>query len=166
MNARRLLVCFVFAIAALAAATVIITDNAHGEGGAVDGAGRQGRFAFDVTKISHNDHVALRGSFRFSIAVEGHSVSVSLRELGSLTVTENVAAFGGPAVLRVQDGTEVHEYRGMLRARAVSNRHPEEAGEPDRIAVSFLPAVQTDPSFTFEGNVTTGDIAVTTTKSY
>jgi len=166
MNVRRLLVCFVLALAALAAATVITTSNAHGEGRAVNGDGHFGEFHFDVTKVSHNDHSEMRGSFNFAMTTGDGSVRVGIAHLEHMDVTDNVATFSGPGVLRVQRHDGVHEFRGSVAVIATSNRHPNEIGDPDSISVRFVPAVQSDPTFSFDGHVTAGDIAVTTTKSY
>jgi hypothetical protein len=156
------------AMFAFAAATVITTSNAHGEGRAVDGDGHRATFHFDTTRVAHNDHAAIRGSFQFTAqgATDSDSMRVSLEHVTHMSVVDNVATFGGDGSLRVQHGHDVHTYRGSVSVVATSNTHPGEGGSPDTIAVNFLPAVQTDPSFSFTGNVTAGDIAVTTTLSY
>jgi hypothetical protein len=166
VKARNLAICVFSILCALAAATVIITSNVHGEGRAVNGDGRVGYFFMDVTKVSHNDNSSVRGSFRFNSAVESRSVAISMPLPDEAAFNENVSNFAGPAVLRIQVGTEVHEYRGRVHVTATSNRHLNEAGDPDAIEVNFLPAVQDNPQFHFAGHLTGGDIAVTTTRSY
>lgn len=166
MNYRRLLVFFVLALAALAAATVITTSNAHGAGRAVNHDGHFGEFHFDATKVSHNDHSEVRGSFSFGMVTGDGSVRVTVLHVDHMGVTENVATFSGQGVYRVQTHDGVHEFHGAVTVIATSNRHLNEAGDPDSLSVRFVPAVQTDPSFAFDGTVTAGDIAVTTTNSY
>jgi hypothetical protein len=166
MNVRRLLVCFGLTLAALAAATVITTDNVHGEGRAVNHDGHSAEFHCDVTKVSHNDHSEVRGNFNFAMPAGDHrNVRLTVPHVDHLTVTDNVATFSGPGVLRME-GPGTHEFRGAVNVIATSNRHPHEDGDPDQISVRFVPTNSGDPSFAFDGTVTTGDIAVTTTKSY
>jgi hypothetical protein len=167
LKVRKLAICFLLALFAFAAATVITTSNVHGEGRAVNGEGRLAQVFMDVTKVAHNDHSASRGSFRFTSPGENHtSAGINMPMVGEAGFAENVATFAGPAVLRMADGSVVHEYHGRVAVIATSNRHRDEIGDPDMITINFVPAVQSDPSFRFEGNLTAGDIAVTTTKSY
>jgi hypothetical protein len=167
MNARRFIVCFALALAAFAVATVITTDTATGEGKAVNHDGQFAEFVFAAGKVTHNDHTEKHGTFRFVMRTGDHAEArLTLRSLATFNVTENVATFGGPGTLRVQTGGQAHEYEGTIAVIASSNRHRGEVGEPDRIVVRFVPAVQSNPDLSFEGNLTTGDIAVTTTKSY
>ncbi len=168
MRFKNLLVCLLVSLFALAAATVIQTDNAQGTGRAVSGDGHRAYFTFNATKVSHNSSSHISGTFDLLVpgADANHSTRVHVDPVTTMNVVTNTARFGGDGILRIQDGTNLHYYHGSVVVYAISNRHPGEAGDPDRIAVHFVPATAGDPTFGFEGNVTDGDIAVTTNLSY
>lgn len=168
MFARKLMVCLLLAVFAFAAATVITTNNVHGTGRAVDHAGHRAYFSISATKTTHDAHSSLQGTFELNMpgATSADSTVVHLNSLEVLNVVDNAATLAGPGVLRVQHGTELHYFQGRVYVVAISNRHVGEAGPPDTISVHFAPAHAGDPTFAFEGSVTDGDIAVTTTLSY
>jgi len=168
MKLRNILVCLLIGIFAIASATVIVTSNAHGVGRAVNADGHNASFTFDATKVTHNTELSVRGTFTFTVpgATSTDSTVVYLSPVQHMDFATNTAGFGGDGILRIQHGTSLHYYHGSVRVYATSNRHPGEAGDPDTIAVFFVPAVQTDPTFSFSGHVTDGDIAITTTNSY
>lgn len=167
MKARNVLIGLFLAVFAFAAATVITTNNVHGEGVALDANGHRGLFQMDVTQVARGDHSEMRGAFTFRMPGDHNTgAAVVMPHVGTVSFVANVATFGGDAVLRVVSGDGTHEFRGTVTVVATSNRHPHEAGDPDSLVVNFVPAVQGNPTLSFTGNVSSGDIAVTTTLSY
>jgi hypothetical protein len=79
--------------------------------------------------------------------------------------TTNAVQLSGPATLRVASTTGVQTYPGTATANLVSNRHPDEDGNPDTLEVQFVPT-DAGPNFTFSGTVTAGDIRISQTDSY
>ncbi len=162
------MVCFVLAAFAIASATLITTLRINGSGRVVDNDGHRAYFTVEAVKTTHNADTSQRAVMDFTKPGESttESTRVHLNSAEYINIVENVGQIAGPGVLRVQHGTELHYYTGRVYFIGTSNRHPGETGLPDRIVVRFFPAVTTDPTFVFEGSLTDGDVAVTTTLSY
>lgn len=94
----------------------------------------------------------------------GMSLSMNVANY-SAGATPNAVEIGGPAVLRVVSTTGIQQYPGTATANLVSNRHPNETGDPDTIEVHFVPG-NTGPNFDFAGAVMSGDILIRQTDSY
>jgi hypothetical protein len=168
MHQRKLMVGFLLAVFAIASATLITTVRINGTGRLADAAGHFGYFTVDANKITHDGISSLRGTFDFYVPGPNSldNLRVHLNTVEGMNVTENKGAIGGPGVLRIQRGTEVHYYFGRVYFLATSNRHLGEAGPLDAGAVHFFPNVITDPSYHLEGVVTDGDVEVSTNLSY
>jgi hypothetical protein len=78
----------------------------------------------------------------------------------------NAAQLTGPSTLRVTSPSGSNDYPGTTTATLVSNRHPDEMGNPDTLDVHFVPTHSGDPTLDFTGNVTQGDITISETDSY
>src|SRR5579862_5731046 len=153
MKVRNLLACGFLGLFALAAATVITTNTAQGTGRASNADGRVVTFAFTATQVIHNANNHVQGTFDSSQpgATSTDSIKLHINSVTVMTVSANTAGFGGDAILRVQQGTELHYYHGQGRVYPTSNRHIGEAGDPDTIAIHFVPTTSGDPTYDFTG---------------
>lgn len=153
--------------AAVAAATFALAGAyvlyAEGRGKARTSDGRVGGFQFNVRKGVNGDVVRKVGTLTLECndprAIG--NVRIYMRELRELTVDGNLARFTGPGSIRfkTQSG-QVIERAGIVTASARDNRKPTGPVEPrDRITVHFQ-ASETDLTYSFEGNVFDGDLAV------
>ena len=168
MKFRNTLVCLATCAFAIASASVITTNLVHGIGRAADASGNRAQFALDAGQISHNSDMRVTGDIQFEMpgATAVGNTFVTMPRATAMSVLENVATFSGPGVLRVVMHGSTAQYRGTVTVVATSNRHPDEAGSPDTLSVSFAPTNAGDPTFSYTGDLTSGDIAVSTTVSY
>ena len=167
MKSRLLMACLFLAAFTLAFATLITTLRVNGSGRAVDASGRYAYFTVDCKKVIHDGASTLQGTFDLNMPLSTtDSIRVHLNTLQFMNIFENHGSMAGPGVLRIQHGYDVRYFPGRLYVIGTSNRHPGEAGDPDTIFVDFRPDVNTNPTFHFEGVLTYGDVAVTTTLSY
>jgi len=157
----------VFLVAALAACVLAIAAQgavargSHGRGVLTNPAGARAEFNYEVAQILRGQVSRLQGRFSFAGPVpEGAGrVNISLRQLAHLSVDGSVCEFGGPAVMLVRRGSQLHEVRGHLRARAHDRRNREHPhGEPDLLALSF--SREEEVLYTFRGAVGPGDLTV------
>jgi len=168
MKVRNLLVCLATCLFAIASASVITTNLVHGIGRTSDANGNRAQFSLDAGQITHNNDMRVSGDIQFEMpgpTATGNTF-VTMPRATAVSVVENVATFSGPGVLRVVTHSSTAQYRGTVTVVATSNRHPDEAGLPDNLSVSFAPANSGDPTFSYTGDLTSGDIAVSTTLSY
>ncbi|MBI5707565.1 MAG: hypothetical protein HZC36_11325 [Armatimonadetes bacterium] len=166
MIQRKLAVCLMVGVFAFAAASVMTIHTVKGSGKTLDGQGRRGEFSVDATKIIHRHEENRRGKFDFMARHGDYHIRIRVEAIDGMEVLENTGRLGGPAVMRVQRGTETKYFRGRGYFVGISNRHQEEEGDRDVVAVHFVPNVNTDPPFSYEGRVVQGDVGVSTTKSY
>ena len=165
MKIRVIFAIAVASVATMALASIMTTLNARGEGMASNAQNQSGRFAFNVTKVTHREHTGLGGSFTFDMSVTNHpGPRVSMRMAQEMGVTDNQASFAGPGVLVVPSNKGPQEFQGRVSVVVRSFRHPEEPGDPDFLFVRF--AREGGPTFEFEGRVGHGDISVSKTVSY
>lgn len=166
MGKRNWAAALLLAAAAMALASVMTTYSLVGQGKAVDPNGRIGEFSVEAAKIVHRGDIQKRGFYEFATRVENHQIRIRMETLEEMSVVQNRGQIVGPGVMRVQTGTNVRYTRGRAYFIGVSNRHPGETGERDRIAVHFVPLSNSDANFHYEGTVSDGDVGVATTESY
>jgi hypothetical protein len=164
MRIRPVFVIIATGVAALALASVKTTWSVVGQGGATNSAGVNAHFGVHAFKVHHQGLTRTEGRLvleTFTSKAPGPKVKMSVREL---VVEENMGTMAGPAVLFVPHGTGHHEFHGHAHARAISNRHPGETGDPDVILVRFTR--DGGPNFEYEGRVVHGDITVGKSVTY
>jgi len=162
MKLRSILIGVAIATATIALAGAYVL-YAEGRGKARADDGRQGVFQFNVRKGVDGDHVRKAGTLTFECS-DPHTVDgvrIYMRELRDLTVDGNVARFYGPGSIRFKTREHgVTEKVGLVSVSVRDNRKPTGPVEPrDRFAIHFK-ADGSDLTYTFEGNVFDGDIAV------
>lgn len=163
---RKLAVCLMVGVFAFAAASVMTIHTVKGSGKTLDSQGRRGEFSVDAMKTIHRQEERTKGNFNFTARIGDYLVTLRVEAIDGMGVEEDQGRIGGPAVMRVQRGTETKYFRGRGYFVGISNRHPDEDGDRDVVAVHFVPNVNTDPPFSYEGRVVQGDVGVSTTKSY
>jgi hypothetical protein len=168
MKYRLIAASAAFAIAAVALAGLITIWSVNGHGTVSNGE-RTGSFSVEAQRVlrSGSTTAAVRGRFLldFSTSTQrGNRLNISVRhyELGT---APNAVRISGPAVYTFMEGGVWREVVGTGWALLVSNRHPEEPGDPDRLEVHFESANH-PVVFNFGGHVTAGDITVAKTESY
>lgn len=162
MKLRSILVAVAVAAATIALAASYVL-YAEGRGKALASDGRRGSFQFNVRKEINGDHVRKAGTLTFECndphTVDG--VRIYMRELRDLALDGNIARFYGPGSIRfktVEHG--VIEKTGIVNVMVRDNRKPTGPREPrDRFVIHFQ-ADGSDLTYTFEGDVVDGDIAV------
>ncbi|MEO7453636.1 MAG: hypothetical protein ABIV13_02605 [Fimbriimonadales bacterium] len=158
--------CFlsVLCFAALAAASHILAIGSHGSGTATTQDGRNGSFHFSVVKrTAKGHHPTFEGSLRFEQHHNNHGPWI-LVEMGRPSVVSGgkggVCEFAGTGSLtRVVEGHQ-QTVHGTVTARVVDRRNPHHTphNPADLIRVSFVD--KHNQTFTFDGTVHSGDLAV------
>lgn len=159
MEALRLL-CAVVALGTVGIASAQVTDAtgkrtqfAHGEGVWTARDGHHSRIGF---RVSQTGDRPAAGIFHFSSrGADGGLLTISTQRLPRLTVSGNVAEFGGPAVLVIRSATDAEGRRveGQLRVTVRDNVRIQEGRQwrvIDVVEVVFS-AEGTDRRFEFGG---------------
>jgi hypothetical protein len=136
---------------------------AEGRGRAADDHGRHATFHFNARKATNGDVVRKNGTAMFEITDREFrgAIRINMRELHDITVEERVARFTGPGSIRLaRRGGEVVERRGRVFVVADDNRRPDGPRIPrDRVSVRFE-ALEGNLTYSFQGIVGDGDLAV------
>ena len=168
MTYRLIAASAAFAIAAVALAGLVTTWSVNGRG-AVSGGDRTASFNVEAQRVLHHGSTiaSVRGRFLLDFSTPTHrgnrlNMNVRHYELGT---SPNAVRISGPAVYSFMEGGVWREVHGAASAILVSNRHPDEPGDPDKMEVRFAGPTSTSV-FNFSGHVTHGDFTVAKTESY
>jgi len=144
------------AVTALAAG---ILQTAEGRGRASSPDGRRSNFQFSVRKLTDGPQNRKTGTAHFEVT--GRSivdvVRIEMRELRDLRVDGQAARFEGPGSIRLQRQGGPVERNGTVTVSLRDARRI--GGNRDKISLQFQSS-PSDVSYTFEGTVTEGDVAV------
>ncbi len=152
----------VAALGATFALAAGILQFAEGRGVARDNQGRRAGFQFDARKLVDGSNVRKSGTALYEISdretIDG--VRIYMRELRDIVVDGNRARFEGPGGIRFRTRRGLVEKFGQVVGYAQDNRKPTGPIEPrDRIAV-FFKSTDGLTTYSFEGNVFEGNVAV------
>jgi hypothetical protein len=174
MRNKIIFTLFVTAIAVPALASLVTVWSTTGMGiagntGTTSGA----RFGVHANRTSHQGVLTVAGDFHLETSgttpmdVRTPGKRLTMHVTGyDLGAVANMVHLSGPAVLRVPTTTGYQDYEGTASADLVSNRHPDETGDPDTLEVHFVPATSGGPTLDFSGTVMSGDITIGKTDSY
>ena len=162
MNLRSICIGIGVAGATVAMAAGLL-QFAEGRGRALDDHGRSATFHFNARKATNGDLVRKNGTAVFEITDREFrgAIRINMRELHDITVDERVARFTGPGSIRLaRRGGEVVERRGRVFVVADDNRRPDgPRTQRDRVSVRFE-ALEGNLTYSFQGVVGEGDVAV------
>ncbi len=165
MFVRKLMIVSSVVLASVALAQNAGVAGAKGRGVAANGDGLKGAFNFEVKKaVRPNGSSEVGGKFVWEarIPATNTSVRIEMPKCREFAKNENVAEFGGPAVMVVKRNGESKRFEGPLNVRVVDNRPPNappNSDARDRIRLGFR-AANSDLTYQFEGLVREGDIEV------
>lgn len=161
---KKLAVLVFVASAALASAQFF--QGTQGLGEVIGRDGVKGKSAFGILRGGPSTDArspGLVGFFDFSTGspAGGRMVTVKMLRPAGLFVKENVAEFGGPAILTISTQLVVQRYEGWLKARVRDLVKP---GSPldilDEIRFEFVSNNTANVAYKFDGWMNNGSIEV------